>query len=152
MSQISYNDKTWHGYTLPKIDPKNIWITWHTPWILLISAFFTRNQQILLHQEIQIWIAFWYIISNSFKFYYWIFKDCFNKHGYNLMMPANIAAPGFRKIKVYWKKDYGVIISTNDVPSKFVSRDSNYIVDVVMWPKFCDSSISMKEVIISSSL
>ena len=48
------------------------------------------------------------------------------------MMPAKIAAPGFRKIKVYWKKDYDVIISTNDVPNKFVSRDSNYIVDVVM--------------------
>ena len=28
--------------------------------------FFTRNQQILLYQEMK--IAFWYIISNSFKF------------------------------------------------------------------------------------
>ena len=28
------------SYTLPKEDPKNIWITWHTPWVLLTSAFF----------------------------------------------------------------------------------------------------------------
>ena len=30
----------WQIYTLPKEDPKNIWITWHTPWILLTSALF----------------------------------------------------------------------------------------------------------------
>ena len=30
------------------------------------QCFFARNQQILLYQEIQIQIAFWYIISNSF--------------------------------------------------------------------------------------
>ena len=47
-----------------------------------ISIFFTGNQQIFLYQEIQIDIAFWYIISNSFYFS-WIFKDFFNKHGYN---------------------------------------------------------------------
>ena len=28
------------SYTLPKEDPKNIWITWQTPWLLLTSAFF----------------------------------------------------------------------------------------------------------------
>ena len=44
--------------------------------------FFTRNQQILLYQEIQIQIAIWYIISYSFNFS-WVFKDCLNKHGYN---------------------------------------------------------------------
>ena len=44
--------------------------------------FFTGNQQILLYQEIQIQIAFWYIISNSFNFS-WVFKDFFNKPGYN---------------------------------------------------------------------
>ena len=44
--------------------------------------FFTGNQQILLFQEIQIWIGFWYIISNSFNFS-WVFNNCFEKHGYN---------------------------------------------------------------------
>ena len=28
------------SYTLPKEDPKNIWIPWHTPFVLLTSAFF----------------------------------------------------------------------------------------------------------------
>ena len=34
--------------------------------------FFTGNQQILLYREMQILIAFWYIISNSFNFF-WVF-------------------------------------------------------------------------------
>ena len=46
--------------------------------------FFTRNQQILLYQEIQIQIAIWYTISYSFDFS-WVFKDCSNKHGYNFL-------------------------------------------------------------------
>ena len=29
--------------TLPKEDPKTIWFTWHTPWVLLTSAFFYRK-------------------------------------------------------------------------------------------------------------
>ena len=33
-------NENWHSHTLPKEDPKNIWITWHTAWVLLISAFF----------------------------------------------------------------------------------------------------------------
>ena len=44
--------------------------------------FFTGNQQVLLYQEIRILIAFYYIISNSFSFS-WVFKDLFNKPGYN---------------------------------------------------------------------
>ena len=39
----SYNDETWHSYTLPREDPKNIWITWHTLWVVLTSAFFHRK-------------------------------------------------------------------------------------------------------------
>ena len=66
------------------------------------------------------------------------------------MMSAKMATPGLRKIKVFWKKGYDVIIFVNDVTNKILSRDSNYIVDVVMWPKFGNSSISMREVIITS--
>ena len=69
-----------------------------------------------------------------------------------LMMSPKIATPGLRKIKVFWKKVYGIIISVNDITKKTLSRDSNYIVDVVIWPKFGNSSISMKEFIITSSL
>ena len=56
-----------------------------------------------------------------------------------LMMSAKLATPGLCKTKVFWKKGYDVIISLNDVTNKTSSRDQNYIVDVVMWPK---SSIS----------
>ena len=56
------------------------------------------------------------------------------------------------KIKVYWNKDYDFIISVHDVTNKILSRDSNYIVDLVIWPKFGNSSISVREVIITSIL
>ena len=69
-----------------------------------------------------------------------------------LMMSPKMATPGLRKIKAFWKKGYDVIISVNDVINKILSRDSNYIVDVVTWPKFGNSSISMREVIITSIL
>ena len=69
-----------------------------------------------------------------------------------LMMSAKLATLGLLKIKVFWNKGYDVIISVHDVTNKILSRDSNYIVDVVMWPKFGNSSISMREVIIRSIL
>ena len=69
-----------------------------------------------------------------------------------LMISAKKVTPGLLKVKVFWNKGYDVIISVHDVTNKILSRDSNYIVDVVMWPKFGNSSISMREVIITSSL
>ena len=62
------------------------------------------------------------------------------------MMSVKMATPGLHKIKVFWKKGYDVIIFVNDVTNKILSRDSNYIVDVVTWPKCGNSSISMREV------
>ena len=69
-----------------------------------------------------------------------------------LVMPAKIANPGLVKIKIVWKKGYDVIIYVHDVTNKILSCDSNYIVDVVMWPKFGNSSISIREIIITSIL
>ena len=69
-----------------------------------------------------------------------------------LMTPAKMATPGLRKTKVFWKKGYDVKISVNDITNKTLSRDANYIVDVVMWLKFGNSSISMREFIITSGL
>ena len=43
---------------------------------------------------------------------------------------------------------YDVIIYVHDVNYKILSRDLNYIPNVVIWPKFGNSSISMREVII----
>ena len=67
-----------------------------------------------------------------------------------LIMSAKIITLGFLKIKVFWSKGYDVITSFHDITNRILSRDSNYVVDVVMWPKFGNSSISIREVIITS--
>ena len=67
-------------------------------------------------------------------------------------MPAKMATPDLLKITAFWNKGYDVIIYVHDVTNKILSRDSNYIIDVVMWPKFGNSSICIREVIITSIL
>ena len=47
-------------------------------------------------------------------------------------MSAKLATPGLLKIKIFQNKGYDVIIPDYDVTNKILSRDSNYIVDVVM--------------------
>ena len=69
-----------------------------------------------------------------------------------LMMSARMATLGLLKIRAFWNKGYDVTISVHDVNSKFLSRNSNYIVDVAAWPKFSNCSISMRIVIITSIL
>ena len=69
-----------------------------------------------------------------------------------LMMLAKITTPGLLKIKVFWNNSYDAIISVHDVTSKILSRDSNYVIDEVMWPKFGNCSVSMRKVIIASIL
>ena len=49
-----------------------------------------------------------------------------------LMMSAKLATSGLLKRKIFQNKDYDVIIPDYDVTNKILSRDSNYIVDVVM--------------------
>ena len=63
------------------------------------------------------------------------------------MMSAEMATSGLLKITVFWNKSYNVIICVDDVTDKILSRDSNYTVDVFMWPKFGNSSIGMRKVI-----
>ena len=67
-----------------------------------------------------------------------------------LMMSAKLATLGLLKIKVFWNKGYDVITPVCDVTNKILSHDSNYIVDVVIWPIFGNFSISMREVITST--
>ena len=69
-----------------------------------------------------------------------------------LMMSAETATLGLLKIKLFWNKIYDVIFDIHDITSKILSHNSNYIVDVVMWPKFGYSSISLREIIITSIL
>ena len=63
-----------------------------------------------------------------------------------------MATPGLLKITVFWNKDFDIIIPVDDVTNKILSHDSNYILDVFIWTKFGNSSISMREVIITSIL
>ena len=69
-----------------------------------------------------------------------------------LMVSAKMATPGILKIKIFLNKDYDALLSVHDVINKILSRDSNYIVDAVTSLKFGNSSICMREVIITSIL
>ena len=147
LSHISYNDETWHGYALSKEDPKNVWVTWYIPWVLLTSEFFhweSANAAISRNTDTD---SIWYIIFNS------LFESSIIVEinmVQILKMSAKIATLGLLKIKVLWNKVYDVIIFIHDVNKKILSRDLSYIVDVVTWPKFGNSSNFMREVFITS--
>ena len=69
-----------------------------------------------------------------------------------LTMSERMGTLGLLKVKVFWNNSYDVIIYDHDVTNKIFSHESTYIVGVVMWPKFGNCSISMKEGIITSIL
>ena len=52
-----------------------------------------------------------------------------------LMMSVEMATLGLLKIKVFWNKGHDVINFSHDITNKILWCDSNYMVDVVMWPK-----------------
>ena len=68
------------------------------------------------------------------------------------MMSAKMATPGLLKVMCFWNKGYDIIMYIHDVTNKIWSRDSIYFIDAVMWPKFDNSSISIREVIKTSIL
>ena len=68
------------------------------------------------------------------------------------MMSAKLATLDLLKIKIFWNKGYEVTISVHDATNKILSRDSKYIVDLVMWLKFGNSSISMREEVVITSI
>lgn len=45
---------------------------------------------------------------------------------------TNFATPSIFEVIVLFNKGYGVINSSHDIPSKILSHDSNFVVDVVM--------------------
>ena len=123
-------------------------VTHDTSLFLLTSAFFnwkSVNFAMSRHRDID------GILVSYFNFS-WVFKNCFNEYGYNFDDVSKMATLGLLKVKVFWNEVYEVIISTHDVTSNILSRDSNYIVNIVMWPKFGNSNVSTKEVIITSIL
>ena len=62
-------------------------------------------------------------------------------------MTAKLATLG---LKVFWNKCFDAINFANNITSKLFSNDSSYTVDVTMSAKFGNSSISMREVVITS--
>ena len=59
-----------------------------------------------------------------------------------VMMSTKMATLGLPKIKVFWNKGYDLNIPVHEVTNKILwTKLPNYIVDVVMWPKFGKSSI-----------
>ena len=62
------------------------------------------------------------------------------------MMSAKLATPIFPKLNKFRNKGSDAIILDDGVTNKILSRDSNHIVDVAMWPKIGKFSISVREV------
>ena len=58
----------------------------------------------------------------------------------------------YQQIQIYWNKGSDVIIFVHDVINRILSLVPNYIVDVVMRPKFGNCSTSMREVVTTSVL
>ena len=69
-----------------------------------------------------------------------------------LMMSAKMATLGRLKVKLFWNKGYDAKIFVYDVKNKILSRDLDYIANMVLWPKFGNSNISIREVTIISIL
>ena len=134
LPKICHDDETWHSYTLPQEDQKNIWTRDTPPEFCWHQHFSPGNQQILLYQEIQIHIAFWYIISNSFNFSLKSLKIFLINMIIILIMSTKMATQGLLKATVFFKKGHGIIIPVHDVTIKILSRDLNYIIDVVIRP------------------
>ena len=112
-------------------------------------SIFIRNGELLLYQEIQIWIKILDIFSNSSNFFGSLKVALINMVTI-LMMSTKLATLDLLKIKVLWKKGCVVIIFVHDVTNTVLSLETSYIVDVVMWLKFGNSSNSLSEVIITS--
>ena len=75
------------------------------------------------------------------------FRGCSRKGG---TKKTKMATLGILEIKVFWNKVYDFIMtSCSWCHQQILSHDSNYIVDFVMWPKFRNSGISMREVILN---
>ena len=88
---------------IPKGDPKTIWVTWHTPLVLLTSAFLPENSK------------FCYIKKYKYRFHLDIkllilltFLESLRIVLINVvkitMMSAKMATSGLLEIKILWKK------------------------------------------------
>ena len=116
-----------------------------------ISIFYWKLRSFALSRNADINCTLILLISISFNFFE-SSKIASIKMNTILMISAKMDTLGFLKQKVYWSKSYDVMISVHGSTNKILSCGSNYIVDVVMWRKFGNCSISMREVIKTSIL
>ena len=72
-----------------------------------------------------------FMFSNFLTFFESV-KVIFRKMVSILMRSAKSAILGHLKIKVFWTKGYGVMISVHDFTNKILSPHPEYIIDVVM--------------------
>ena len=110
-------------YTLRKKDLKNIWIMWHTPWLLLTSAIFHRkssNLAISRNKCIDC-ILMQFLIILTFRKIFLIKKFTV------LTMSKKMATPGLLKIKLFWNKGCEVIIYVDDVTNNFY-----YLIEIIL--------------------
>ena len=68
------------------------------------------------------------------------------------MMSVKLTTLGNLKIKTIWNKSYDIIITASVITNKILSCKSYNIVYVLMWPKFGNSGISVREAIVTSIL
>ena len=61
------------------------------------------------------------------------------------MMSAKLATVVVLKIKTFLYKGYDIMISLHEATKRILSRESNHIGNMVMWPKFGNSSITIRE-------
>ena len=69
--------------------------------------------------------------------------------GGNLIISAKLAIAGLLEIKAFWYKVYEVKIFVHYATIRILLREANHIVNVVMWPKFGKSGITIREVTIT---
>ena len=67
-------------------------------------------------------------------------------------MSGKMTILGLLKINLFWNKGYDVIVFVYGITNNILLRDTSYIVDVIVWPKLGNFSISKRKVIITSIL
>ena len=102
----------------------------------ITSSFFTRLPSFVISRNTNIDCV---LILNFYLLL--AFKCSFNKNGFNFNDDSKICFSRASEVKGIFNKAYDVVSFAYSVPNKKLLCDSNYIVDVAMWPKFGNSSI-----------
>ena len=117
---------------LRKDDQRNVWITWYIPWALLPSDVFHEKSKNLVKSINAgtdfILIHSLYIFLNFFE----TLKIFLINMVTILMMSAKMSTLDLLERKIFWVKDYDVIMSVHEVTSKRLLCEATYILDVVI--------------------